>query len=104
MRQRTVGRFQHLQQMLRDELLDFAGVGQLLAVGALADALQNLGGSVDADVGGDQRVLQLLQHVRVDFLAAREGVLQTVHQARTRLLDACFQAFQQVGFLLNGAE
>ena len=104
MRNRALGRFQHFQKMLRDQLLDFARVGQLLAVGTLADAFQNLADGVHADVGGDERVLQLVEKVGVDFLAAGDGVFQAIHQARTRLLDAGLQAFEQVGFLFYGAE
>ena len=101
---RPLGRFQHFEKMLRDELLDFARVGQLLAVRALADALQNFADRVHADVGGDERILQLVEQVGVDFLAAGDSVFQAIHQARTRLLDAGLQALEQVGFLFYGAK
>ena len=51
-----------------------------------------------ADVGRDQRVFQLLQNLGVDLLASADGVFKLLHQARARLLDAGFQAFEKTGF------
>ena len=90
--------------MPRDELLDFAGVGQLLAVRPLPDVLEYFGSRVYADVGGDERILQLVEQVRIDFFSAGDGVFQPVHQPGASLLNAGFQAFQQVRFLFCGAE
>ncbi len=103
-RNRPLGRFEHFEKMLRDQLLDLARVGQLLAVGALADAFENLADGIHADVGGDERVLQLVEQVGVDFLASGDGVFQPIHQAGTRLLDAGLQALEQVGFLFYSAK
>ena len=37
-------------------------------------------------------------------LRPADGVFEAIHQTGARLLDAGLQAFEQVGFLLNGAE
>ncbi len=80
------------------------GVGQLLAIGALPDAFEYFGGRVYADVGGDERVLQLVKQICVDLLTARDGVFQAIHQARASLLDPGFQALEQVRFLFCSAK
>ena len=76
----------------------------MFAVGALADAFENFGHRIHADVGGDERIFQLVEQISVDFFAAGDGVFQAIHQAGTRLLDAGLQAIEQVGFLFYGAK
>ncbi len=69
-------------------------VAELFAVDALADVLQNFGGRVHADVGGDQRVLQFLEDIRIDFLAAGDGVFQRSIRPGAGLLDAGLETLQ----------
>jgi len=57
----------------------------------LADSLQDLGRGLGADIGCDQRVLQLLQNICVDLLAYADGVLKFLHQPGASLLYAGFQ-------------
>ena len=104
MRHGPLGRFQYLQQMLRDELLDLLGVANLFAVHALADALQNLGGGIDADIGGNQRIFHFFENIGVDLFAPGDGVFQAIHQTFAGLLNPRFQTIKQVGFLRDGAE
>ena len=99
-----LGGFQNFEKMLRDELLDLTRVGELLAIRALADAFENLADCIHADIGRDQRILQFVKKHGVDFFASSDGVFQPIQQAGTRLLDAGFQAIQQVGFLFYGAK
>ena len=99
-----LGGLQNFQQMLADQALQFGGIAHQVALHALADALQNLRGGLHADVGADQRVLQLVQQIGVDLLAAAERVFQRVHQAGARLLHAALQSFEKSGLLLDGAE
>ena len=62
--------------MLLDELLQFPASLISVAVDALADEFENLAGGLDADIGADQRVLEFLEQIRVDFFAARNGGLE----------------------------
>ena len=66
--------------------------------------VQDLVGGADADIGGDQRELQLVEQVGVDFLLALERVFERGDQPRARLLDAALQLFEQGRLLLDGAE
>jgi uncharacterized protein YidB (DUF937 family) len=68
-----------------------------VAVDALADGFENLGGGADADVGGDERVLQLVQQIGVDLLLAEQNVLDLADKAGARFLDSLFQAFKKAG-------
>ena len=70
-RRRALAGLQNFEQLLANQPLQFGGVAQLVAVHALADALENLVGRAHADVGRDERVLQLVEQVGVDFLLAR---------------------------------
>ena len=104
MRQRTLGRLQDLEQVLADQAAQLGGVAHHFAVHLLADALQNFGGGLDADVGADERVLQLVQKIGVDLLAAGERVFEARHQTGARLLHAALQPFEQGWLLFDGAE
>ena len=53
-----------------------AGVAQLVALHALADALQDLVGGAHADVGGDEREFQLVEQIGIDLLLALERVFE----------------------------
>ena len=65
-----------------------------MALHPLANALQNLVGGVDADIRGDQRVLELIQQVRVDLLLALQGVFQRGDQTGARLLHAALELLE----------
>ena len=80
------------------------GIAHLFAVHALADALQNLGGGIDADIGGNQCIFHFFENIGVDLFAPGDGVLQAVHQTFAGLLNAGLKTLQQVGFLRDGAE
>ena len=73
-RERALGGFQDFEQVFADQGFDFGDVAELVAFYALADALQDFGGGVGADVGGDEGVFDLFEDVGVDFLAAADGV------------------------------
>ena len=67
---------QNFEQVLADQALQLGGVGDLVALHALADALQNFVGGAYADVGGDERVLQLVEEVGIDLLSCPGGRLR----------------------------
>src|SRR5579862_938934 len=85
--------------MLLDKAPELRGVGDLMALHALADALQNFSGGFRADICGDERVFKLVQNFGVDLLAAADGVLDLLQQARPGLLNAGFQAVEETGFI-----
>jgi hypothetical protein len=87
-------RLQNLEQMLADEISQLAGVAHQAAVHALLDPVQNFLGGLDADVGADERELQLVEQVGVDGLTAGECFLQARDQAGARLLDALLELFE----------
>ena len=61
-------------------------------------------GGADADIGGDERVLQLIQQIGVDLLFALQGVFERGNQTGARLLHAALELFEKSGFLLDRAE
>ena len=95
LRQRALGGFQDFEQMLADQRFDFGGIAQQMTLHALADALQNLGRGADADVGGDERVLELFEDIGVDFLAPADGVFQLLHQPGAGFLDAGLETVEE---------
>ena len=95
---------QNFEQVLADQPANFARVADQLAIDALPDALQDLFHGSYADVGGDERVLQLVEQIGVDLLPAGDDVFEAIDEAGARLLDAGFQAVEQVGFLGNGTK
>ena len=90
--------------MLANEAAQFGGVVQLVALHALADAVENLLGGRDADIGGDEGEFQLVEQIGVDHLLALEGVFERRDQAGAGLLDAALQLFEQGRLLLDRAE
>ena len=68
-----------------------------MALHALADAVQDLLGGAHADVGGDQRVFQLVEQVGVDFALALQRVFERGDQPGARLLHAAFEFFEKRG-------
>ena len=93
LRHRPLGRFQHFQEVLADQALELAGIAHQVARDTFTDSLQDLSRGLGADVGRDQRVLQLLQNLGVDLLAPADGVFELLHQPGARLLHAGFQTF-----------
>ena len=85
------GGFEHAEQMLADEVLDFAGIAHQLAVHPLADVFEDFGDGADADVSGDERILQFVKQIAVDLLAAFERIFNFVDETGTRLRDSGFQ-------------
>ena len=92
------------EQVLADEVLQLGGVAKLVALHALADALQDFVGGADADVGGDERVFQLIEQIGIDFFLALQGVFERGDQAGARLLHAALELLKEGGFLFDGAE
>src|SRR5580698_6183757 len=90
--------------MLANEALYFCGVAELVAAHALADAVENLGGGADADIGGDEREFELIEQAGVDFLLALDGVFERGNQAGAGFLDTALELLEKGRLLLHGAE
>ena len=73
---------QDFEQMLANQPFQLGGVVQLMPRHALADAVQNLLGGAHADVGGDQRELQFVEQVGVDFASCPGARLRARKPAR----------------------
>ncbi len=98
------GRLKNLQEMLADEALQLGGIVQLVALDALADPFQDFLGGAHAHVGSDQRGLEFVQQIGIDFLFSLERVLERGNQAGAGFLYAALELFEQRRFLLDGAE
>ena len=61
-------------QVLTDKILQLARVVHHLAVNAETNLLQNFRGCPNTDIRGDERVLQLIQKIRVDLLLAADRI------------------------------
>ena len=85
---------ENFEQVLADEILQFGGVGDLVARHALADALQNFAGGADADVGGDEGELEFIEQVGIDLFLALQGVFERGDQTVARLLHAALELFK----------
>ncbi len=93
-RRRAFAGLQDFEQVFADQILQLGGIGQLVALHALADSLQNLVGGMDADIGGDQRVFQFIQQVGIDLLLALQRVFQRGDQTGARLLHAALELLE----------
>jgi hypothetical protein len=69
-RHRSGDGLQDLQQLLADEPAKFRSIIEHVTLGAILDALDNLGCGSDADIRADERVLKLIEQVRVDYFLA----------------------------------
>ena len=92
------------EQALADKILQFGGVAKLVALHALADAIEDFVGGVDADVGGDEGEFELIEQIGIDFFLALQGVFESGDQAGAGLLYAALELLKEGGFLFNGAE
>ncbi len=75
-------------------------VFQLVAPEALLEGTDQLHGGLDADIGGDQDLLQLLQRIGVNFLFTEHQRINAPHQTVCGLLQPLFQAFEEALLLL----
>ncbi len=71
---------------------------------ALADAVENLLRGGDADVGADERILEFIEQVGVDFLLGADDVFDARDQARASLLNAALEFFKKSRLLGHRAE
>ena len=92
------------EKVLADEVLQFGGVAKLVALHALADAIEDFVGGVDADIGGDEGGFELIEQIGIDFFLALQGVFESGDQAGAGLLYAALELLKEGGFLFNGAE
>ena len=62
--------------MFADEAFQLGGIGELVAVDALADAFQNFAGGAYADIGGNEGGLQFIEQIGINLLLALQGVFE----------------------------
>src|ERR1035441_199910 len=67
----TLAGGEDFEKLLADEGFQLGGVGQLVALYALADAFENLLGGAHADIGRQECGLEFLQQIGIDLLLAR---------------------------------
>ena len=79
--------FQQGGDLLAQDALQLRGVHVLVAGHALLDAADDLHGRLDADVRGDEHLLQVVEHVGVDRRAARHGACEFREEARLGLFQ-----------------
>ena len=84
---RGVGLLQQGGHLLAQDALQLRGVHVLVAGHALLDAADDLHGRLDADVRGDEHLLQVVEHVGVDRRAARHGACEFREEARLGLFQ-----------------
>ena len=82
MRGRPLAGLEDFEQVLADEPRQLDGVVHLVALDALADALQDLLGGAHSDIGGDEGEFELVEEVGVDLLLALDGVFEGVRPGR----------------------
>jgi hypothetical protein len=75
-------------------------IGQLIAGQALAEAVENFGSGVEADIGAQQGGFELGEDRRIDFLAAVEGLVNALGQLLAAAGDRLAEASPPVGLLL----
>ncbi len=92
--QRPVVRLQDFEQILADQPAQFSGIAHQFAVDALADAVEDLVGGGDADIGADQRIFEFFEKIRVDLLAAGNDVFDAGNEPVARFLNAGLEFFK----------
>ena len=95
-----VGRGQNRQQFLFQQALQFVDVLDLLAVGLLAQLLEDLVRGGCTQVGANQGRFQVVESVAVDFLVEGNRVFDALGQVLARARDGFLHTVQETRFLL----
>src|ERR1700722_8249284 len=65
---------------------------------SLPDTLQNLGGSLSPDIGGNEGRLELFQKVGINLLTPANRVFELLDEPRAGFLNAGLEAFKETRF------
>ena len=87
-----------------DFALELARVGECVAVEFFADGVEDFFGSADAEVGGQQGVLELLEERGVDLALTEKDRIDGLGKCGFGLADRSFELFEKCGFRLVFAE
>ncbi len=100
----AVGRFEDFKEVLFDEAFDFGGVIELVTLGAFADAVEDLVGGFDADIGAEEGVFKLIEEIGIDLFFAADGVFERGDKPGAGFLDPGFELIEKRRLLRDGAE
>ncbi len=93
------GRGQNRQQFFFQQPFQFIHILDLLAIGFVAQLLQNLMGGGGAEVGANQRGFQIVQRGAVDLLADGDDIFDALGQVLARARDGLLHALNKTWFL-----
>ena len=82
-----------------EQALQFVYVFDLLAIGLVAELLENFVSGGGAEVGADQRGFQVVEGGAVDFFADGDDVLDAFSEVLARARDRLLHAIEKTGLL-----
>ncbi|MNL00658.1 hypothetical protein D3C87_1210970 [compost metagenome] len=101
--QRLFDRLEHRCQFGLQGFVQRVGVGQLFAGDLLGQALDDLRGSFDADVSGEQTGFEVIEQVVINGFAAEEQAGHALADAGAGFRQALFETGEETGFGFFGA-
>ncbi len=90
---------QNGQQFFFKEPFQFLYILDLFTVGFVAELAQDFLGGRGSQVGADQRGLEIVKCVPVDFLAKRDDFFNTLGEVLPRASDGLLHALEETSFL-----
>lgn len=81
----------HFVEMVANQAFQLTGIADHFTVDPLTDGFENFRCGADADVGGDEGVLQLIEDISVDFLLALNNIVELFFEAGTSFFNALFE-------------
>src|SRR5690348_8223615 len=91
---------QDAQDVRFDFALELRGVGESVAIQFFADGVEDFARGVDAEVGGEQRRLEVLEERRVDLALAEKNRINGFGKRRLGLADGLLQLLKERRFRL----
>src|ERR1700730_8400063 len=86
--------------MRLDLALELPGIGERVAVHFFAHRIQNLARRLHAQVGGEQRRLQIIEDRWIDLPLAQKDRVDGLRERRLGFADGSLQAFRKSWFRL----
>ena len=95
----ALAEFRMVKQFFFQQALEFGDIFDLLAVGLLAQLPEHFLGGRAAQIGADERGLEIVERVAVDLLAEGDDFLDALRQIFAGARDRLLHAVQEAGFL-----